>query len=460
MLKILIVDDDALTRKGIQLLMPWEKHQMQIVGEAPNGREALAFLKNNPVDLVLVDLDMPIMNGMAFIKHASQLYPNLNYVVLTIHTEFEYIQEALRNGAIDYIAKTQFDKENFDQILDRIHSSIIKKNAVQQNSSDRNWKASKILFPSIYALITVETESDEHIFNFWEQNNLSSRNDIFELLPGVWVFTDTRSSFLFPDNFPNTMLLHISGVSDMTYKQLSRQLRTYVNNLFFYDYQPLKTINNKYVFELSEEEYLDDPQKIEHIKKEWLSLNWIHKNDLFDKIRFDLKNSKLKPSTLYHLLLTLETIWNTSYSELTKETITLPPTFHSWSEVEQWLMKVYEKTNFFQASSKYSSAVTRSILHVKNYIDTHYAQTIDATEISRNANMSSGYFSRCFHDIVGISFSDYCTQIRISHAKTQLHTTEKSIQQIAFDVGYNDEKYFSRLFKKITGQNPSDFRKS
>ena len=107
MLKILIIDDDMLTRKGIQMLMPWEKHEMKIVGESSNGQEALGFLEDHAVDLALVDLDMPVMDGMTFIEKASKLYPDLNYVVLTVHTEFEYIQGVLRAGAIDYIAKTQ-----------------------------------------------------------------------------------------------------------------------------------------------------------------------------------------------------------------------------------------------------------------------------------------------------------------------------------------------------------------
>ena len=126
MLKILIVDDDALTRKGIRMLMPWDRHQMEIVGESANGKEALDFLKENKVDLVLVDLDMPIMNGTTFIREAKKLYPHLNYVVLTVHTEFEYIQPVLRLGVIDYIAKTQFDQANFDLILERINASISK----------------------------------------------------------------------------------------------------------------------------------------------------------------------------------------------------------------------------------------------------------------------------------------------------------------------------------------------
>lgn len=459
MLKILIVDDDALTRRGIRMLMPWARHHMEIIGESADGKEALDFLKENKTDLVLVDLDMPVMDGMTFIRIASGLYPELNYVILTIHTEFEYIQNALRSGAIDYIAKTQFDKENFDQILDRIHASIVRKNSVFTGSSSMNWKESRILYPSVFALVTMELETDEHIFEFWEMNGLSGRKDIYELMGGVWVFTEQKESFVFPDCFPNTMLLRILDVSDMTFAQLGKLLRRFMNDSFFYEYQPIKAVNDKHAYELSEGAAIQNTETVEHLKKEWLSLNWVYENDLFDRITFDLKNSKLKTSTLYHLLLALESVWNSAYSEITGETISLPPLFHNWQEVEDWLIQVYGKTNFFQSQGKYSANVIRSILNVKSHVDSHYSEAMDTTEAARNAQMSYGYFSRCFHDIVGVSFIDYCTQVRMEHAKQQLENTDKSIQEIAFSVGYNDEKYFSRTFKKLTGFIPSDYRK-
>ena len=155
-----------------------------------------------------------------------------------------------------------------------------------------------------------------------------------------------------------------------------------------------------------------------------------------------------------------ENVWNSAYSELTGNAIQLPAVFHNWTEVENWLLAVYKKTNYFQENSRYSSAVTRSILNVKNFVDAHYQEPIDSTEIARNAQMSYGYFSRCFHDIIGVSFSDYYSQIRISHAKELLLNTDKTVQEIAFLTGYNDEKYFSRIFKKLTNVSPSEFRKN
>ena len=460
MLKILIIDDDALTRKGIQTLMPWTKHGMEIVGEASNGKAALDFLKTHKADLALVDLDMPVMDGMTFIQQASKLYPDLNYVVLTIHTEFEYIQNVLRAGAIDYIAKTQFDQENFDQILSRINANIQQKSAIHYGVYSPAWQARKVLYPYIYALVTIDSENTEQITQFFNLNNLADNSSIYEVFPGVWVFTDERKHFDFPDIFPNTTLLHISDVNEMTYGQLTKLLRNYKTNQFFYDYQPVKKINFKRAYELREEEYITEDAVFDALKAEWVSLNWVHENELFNKIKFDLKKSKLKFSQLYHILLMLENVWNASYSARSGQMAELPSVFHHWSEVEDWLIDIYEKANTLGLSAKYSSEITQNILAAKQFIDSNYDEQLNITEIARNAHMSYGYFSRCFRDIVGMSVSDYCIQIRITIAKDALSHTSKSLQQIASEIGYSDEKYFSRLFKKVTGHSPSDYRKS
>lgn len=459
MLKVLIIDDDALTRKGIQTLMPWAGHGMEIVGEAANGKAALDFLAAHDADLALVDIDMPVMNGLTFIETAGKLYPHLNYVVLTIHTEFEYIQRVLRLGVIDYISKTHFDKENFDAILTRIKSSIMKKNARQENTPLLKWRDSKILYPDIYALVTMAAENDDHITDFFERNDLSGRSDIFEIAAGVWIFTDERSSFKFPEAFPETMLLKISDVNDLTYAQLERLLRIYKKDRFFYDYQPLAKVNHKRAYELEETPYIRSDADFKALKDEWISLNWVHENQLFDKIRFDLKSSRLTYSQLYHLLLALENVWNSSYARILGHPLSLPANFTHWGEVENWLMGVYEKINLTQTSSKYSEEIQSQVIKARHYIDNHYSEPLSATEIARSVHMSYSYFSRCFHDLAGMSFNDYCTHVRIKNARERLKLTSRPIQTIAYEVGYNDEKYFSRMFKKVTGVSPSEYRR-
>lgn len=457
MLNILIIDDDILTRKGIQMLMPWASHNMQIIGEASNGKEALDFLSTHPdVGLALVDLDMPIMDGTTFIQTASTLYPKLSYVVLTVHTEFEYVQKILRLGAIDYISKTQFDQENFDQILDRIQAGVTRKHTIAASPSD--WKLSQILTTDIYALISIQQDDSSCIQDFLECNGLDS-DSVYEFDENIWIFQTEKQHFSFPEDFANTMLLQISDVYEMTYSDLGRLLNRYLKNQFFYDYRPLLEVNHKHAYELEENSVIQDEKTFEFMKKEWTSLNWIHKNDLFDQFRLDLKNCYLKPSQLYHFLLNLEMIWNSSYRSNEDDSLSLPSSFSNWYEVEVWLTSVYERSQLFCSDAKYSADVVRGIYSSKTYIDQNYMQALDAAEIARSVGMSYSYFSRCFHDIIGQSFSDYYTHMRMEHARNLLKHSGKTIQEIALSVGYQDEKYFSRIFKKSTGMSPSEFRK-
>ena len=97
MIKVLVVEDDKLARKGLIHAMPWSGCDMEVIGEAGNGQSALDFLESHEVDLMLTDLAMPVMSGIELMRIARSRYPTLLCVVLTLHLDFEYTQEAIRN---------------------------------------------------------------------------------------------------------------------------------------------------------------------------------------------------------------------------------------------------------------------------------------------------------------------------------------------------------------------------
>lgn len=125
MIRILIVDDDKLARKGLISIMPWSSHDMVVVGEAANGAKALEFLRENSVDLVFVDLSMPIISGIELIEASKRDFPNIRFVVLTFHEDFKNVQQAVRLGVLDYISKLRLETEDYDEILNRIHQSVL-----------------------------------------------------------------------------------------------------------------------------------------------------------------------------------------------------------------------------------------------------------------------------------------------------------------------------------------------
>ncbi|ASS67890.1 MULTISPECIES: response regulator [unclassified Paenibacillus] len=120
MIRVLIVDDDKLARKGLISIMPWSDHDMIVVGEAANGAKALEFMDRHEVDLMFVDLSMPVMSGMELLQVTRQRFPGLRSVILSFHEEFENVQTAYRMGVLDYISKVRLESEDDEQILKRI----------------------------------------------------------------------------------------------------------------------------------------------------------------------------------------------------------------------------------------------------------------------------------------------------------------------------------------------------
>lgn len=88
------------------------------------------------------------------------------------------------------------------------------------------------------------------------------------------------------------------------------------------------------------------------------------------------------------------------------------------------------------------------------YIDTHYSEKITLEEVAAAAYMSSNYFSSYFRKVMGISFSEYVTRIRISHARELLRDTDKSVTEIAMECGFHNISNFYRLYKKHVGKPP------
>ena len=93
----------------------------------------------------------------------------------------------------------------------------------------------------------------------------------------------------------------------------------------------------------------------------------------------------------------------------------------------------------------------------QSYIREHFREEITLEELSKNLNISPQYFSRLFKEETGYNFIEYLTYIRIEHSKQLMHSTDMTIKEICFSVGYGDPNYFSRLFKKNTGLSPTTY---
>ncbi|MEH7010149.1 response regulator [Neobacillus niacini] len=111
MKKVLLVDDERWVRTALKWTINKLNLPLQVVHEAQNGLEALDWIKMNDVDLILTDIRMPIMDGLTLVKELNSLNGAYDVIVISVHDEFQFIQQAMRSGVTDYLLKPIEEKE-------------------------------------------------------------------------------------------------------------------------------------------------------------------------------------------------------------------------------------------------------------------------------------------------------------------------------------------------------------
>jgi two-component system response regulator YesN len=122
MLKVVVVEDEQLVRKGLILTTPWNNYGFEVVGEAKNGLEGLELARKIVPDLVITDIRMPMMDGLALIKELSGEI-SAEYLIISGFNEFEYAKQAMKLGVKDYLLKPIDDRE-LEEALIRIGNTI------------------------------------------------------------------------------------------------------------------------------------------------------------------------------------------------------------------------------------------------------------------------------------------------------------------------------------------------
>lgn len=345
MMKALLVDDEKLVRKGMIAMMPWREFDIEVVGDVNSGEKALEFLQSNQVDILFTDLSMPHMSGMELAKKVTSLYPETSIVILTFHQEFELIQDALRMGVIDYILKTQLDKEELENILSRIVTKINCKRA----------------YHSIDSLC-----------------------------------------------------------------------------------------ENKNAYEDSEVD----------LRQKWHDTDWIFKDYEFNKLVEETNRRKLPIAVIETIVYSVRNMWEHIFPFMLddisgKNRVKL---FENWDECLNWLKYVRLNIQNETIKAQYGKEITASIMKAVQIINGNDSEEMNQEDVARQVNMSRSYFSQCFKNIVGKSFNEYVREIKIKKAQVLLSHSQKPVYWIAEKLGYQDEKYFSRLFCEHTGMLPTEYR--
>jgi len=449
MIRILIVDDEKIVRKGLISSMPWEQFGMEVVGEANNGLNALEFLDTNKVDMLFTDLAMPMMSGIELMREVRMRHPHIQIVVLTLHQDFEYVQEALRLGAIDYIVKTQLEKERFEDMLGRIVSYMEQRDSFKGSPAHQD-EIGQV--DEISALYSLRALNDDEIMD------MRLPRGAVEIEAGTWCWSKTLPESFTPNvGFVLVLFQDLKGLSRKSVLQLLRAYRKYD---LFYDYDPnmpALIVRSKEDGDLGKAQSGHEAD-VNSIKEKWLTSEWIYNDSHFEEMLHGLKSLRLPSIRLTRIFFTLVDEWNRLYRQILPNPIMLEDFIPSWAQFTDWLRDERDKIRLANIKPLYSEEIRNGIVRAMNLAQRHMHQSMTAGEVAQMIHMSSSYFSQCFKDITGQTYTDYVRELRMERAKEYLSNTTKSISWIAEHIGYNDEKYFSRLFKDQIGMLPSEYR--
>ncbi|NLU25717.1 MAG: response regulator [Hungateiclostridium thermocellum] len=135
MLKVLIVDDDAYARNDLKNIMNWEKNGFKLLGEASDGYTAIDMIKKDTPDIIITDINMPILNGIALIDYVRANFPHVKIIALSGYDDFDYVRHSMIKGAKDYLLK---DRLNETVLLNTLKSAVEDTHELEEKSKEEH----------------------------------------------------------------------------------------------------------------------------------------------------------------------------------------------------------------------------------------------------------------------------------------------------------------------------------
>jgi len=406
--KLVIVEDQAQICEGLSKYFQNYNLGFEVVQVFSNGADAFEWLKGAPdeVDVVFTDIKMPRLTGIQLAQKIREAGWNMKIVFLSSYRDFEFAKNALNLGVNAYLTKPiQFDE------LDEVFANLKK---------------------------------------FLDKEQLSQ-----------------RESKTLKEEFISQIFLDIySGVFDKKEKLLSKLSRAYISEEFIQ--QPYTEIvivkpmdKNERSWNYGEERF--DNFIINTLRDDTINLYIISSTEkslcllavakrtgcggtaeFQQEVEKNVEKAKNMIQEIANIVIQVERIVH--YESLID--------FMECCYNAKNLIESGVNTEIEHAELKWDMAMRKAV----KYIQENYNKDISVENVSEKLGISSASFGKLFKDYTGKHFVDYLIHIRLSKAEDALKNSTESIREISEMVGYRDEKYFMRIFKKKTGKTPKEYR--
>jgi two-component system response regulator YesN len=397
MWKVLIADDEPKIRRGLRALLSRCGEGLEVVAEAEDGEMAFDKALETEPDILLIDVRMPFRNGLELIEGLNTALPGRLVIIVSGHDEFEYAQAAVKLQVFDYVLKP-VDAELFITVIERAKAELESRREAGKYAS---W-AREQLDRNLPVL-------RERYLKDWVTGSLS-RTEVLEGLSFLRIDL-SESATLFAARFAERAGPGGPG-GDKGRRLALVAMRTVLEESF--------PSGEAYVFE-------DDTETILALTRGY------------------------EPEELISLVEGIE--------RRSADQVYQVPSIATRTVIEPHtgLCDAYEELCAELADGGNCEAF---VVLARNYIDKHYWNPdLCLEDAAAELQISPGYLSRLMKRETGFSFVEYLNRIRVKKATLLLSDPSAKAFEVAERVGYRSQHYFSRAFKKVTGNSPTDHRK-
>jgi len=503
MFSVIIADDESTIRENLPKVINFATCGFNVVAKARNGEEAFAQIEQYKPDLVMVDVSMPVLDGLGLIERMRKTgYGNIPVIILSGYSDFSYAQKAVKLGVKAYLSKP-IDEDEAEALLRDIRETLLQNEHMREQEEINQQKklladtfvAQKalkqplndvLMYCTVLSLHTAdESDTPYHIMNtvtnslFHGYDFLYQVNDFFYIfyLPKAYI-DEHFEDYMQPAKSLQIQLaqkgMECIPVIDA---QILQQEGAFSENISFHKSQVLTRIfygeKNPFIYKSMPAEdgtfwraeyetpFLNAFQHNLHLGNQEKIL------DAFTKLTEKIK--EVKPPL--NRLVALSNKWFyiytealSSYVQQENNTITSAEWIGNtyFYSFDRWKIRqkdlILEVCMVFLQTRKMSNLGVYG--EVLSYVRQHYYEPISMKEVADHFYLNAAYLGRMFQKATGVGFKQYVNELRIQEAKRLLTQTDKRIYEIAEMVGYTESKYFVTKFTQETGISPKEYRQT
>ena len=510
--RVIVVDDDRLIREDMIASVDWEYHGFQVVAQASNGREALQYILEMCVDVVITDICMPLMDGVQLIDCVRKKLPDILFLILSNYDDFKYVRTALTLGAFDYLLKYEITPRSLSTMLRKMHDVLARSGAGRRNCGESVCAADLMADRTLQAIGRLHAGKALDASEFpdcWEAGRGMS---LLFRIPGVqpgerrqwgeeltWALVGLRGvdGVCARPYVDDGLLLYAALSADTNAGEITGAFARRVKGLLpltdsgevlaatgavFADYPGyadslIELVNRcnhwdradaalslpdnpaaRYANTFDVEQYKLHVDKIVYC----LGLGRRDRIDraldrLFDMIREE-RLSYATTVHVYHLLIIALNVYSaTGRSDgqflpinlLDGSVCLLDARMRTAAAIGELLGRIPAAREAVQRPE---------IAKAVQYMHANLNRNLDLAEVAEAVSLSRNYFCKLFRQVMGRNFVDYLHSLRMEKARVLIGATELSLGDIAELTGFNSYNYFHDIFKKHYQMTPNEYR--